>query len=142
MANPDWTPDYRPSAPHPTAGASIVGARGPLIAYNVNLATDLLGVARSIAVAIRESAGGLPCVKALGVRLAERKIVQVTTNLTNYRVTSVTEVFDAICREASGRGVEVVDSEFVGLVPRDALPPEPAERLRLVGFTARKILDL
>jgi glutamate formiminotransferase len=83
MAAPLWVPDFGPSRPHPTAGATIIGARMPLIAYNINLATDRLDVAARIAATIRQSGGGLPCVKAIAVALAERGIVQVSMNLTN-----------------------------------------------------------
>jgi glutamate formiminotransferase len=141
MATPDWIPDFGPSTPHPTAGASAVGARGPLVAYNVNLATDRLDVAKAIAAAIRRSGGGLPGVKALGIPLLDRGIVQVTTNVTNYRWTSIEQVFEAVRREAAARGVDVLESQFVGLVPAAALPSDAAKRLRLADFSSDQILE-
>src|SRR5207342_3963609 len=84
MATTDWSPDFGPAAPHPSAGASVIGARMPLIAYNINLATDRLDVAKKIAAAIRQSSGGFRFVKAAGFRLESRGIVQVSMNLTNY----------------------------------------------------------
>src|SRR3954470_591330 len=87
LALPEWKPDFGPSAPHPTAGAAVIGARMPLIAFNVNLATTRLDIAKSIAVKVRESSGGLPAVKALGVPTPSPDIVQVSMNLTNYEQT-------------------------------------------------------
>ena len=100
MKQTAWRPDFGPAAPHPTAGATAIGARPILIAYNVNLASNRLGVARRIASAIRASSGGLPHVKALGMQL-DNGIVQVSMNLTNYKETSMTTVFDAVTREAA-----------------------------------------
>jgi glutamate formiminotransferase len=141
MAQPEWVPDFGPRRPHPSAGASAVGARGPLIAYNINLATDRLEVARAIAAAIRQRGGGLPSVMALGIPLRRRHIVQVTTNLTDYHRTSLEQLFDAVVREAALRGVTVLESEFVGLVPAAALPPDAAARLRLAQFSDHQILE-
>ena len=112
-----WTPDYGPSTPHPTAGATVIGARMPLIAYNINLATDRLDVAKKIAAAVRFSSGGFRYVKAMGVTLADRGIVQVSMNLTNYEKTPMLRVFEAVKREAERYGVNVLESEIVGLVP-------------------------
>lgn len=141
MAAGGWTPDFGPSAPHPTAGASAIGARGPLVAYNVNLATDRIDVARTIAGILRASAGGLAGVKALGMALGDRGIVQVSMNLTDYRQTSIEEAFVAVEREAARRGVRVLESEIVGLAPAAALNREIAERVRLRGFSERLILE-
>jgi glutamate formiminotransferase len=141
MASPGWAPDFGPSAPHPSAGASAVGARMPLVAYNVNLDTDRLDVAKAIAGAIRESGGGLRFVKALGLRLDARGIVQVSMNLTNYEATPIHRVFDAVKREASRHGVHVLESEIVGLVPSAALSAAAAHDLQLVGFTPDKVLE-
>src|SRR5205807_3621108 len=121
MTTPGWAPDFGPSAPHPTAGASAVGARMPLIAYNVNLDTDRLDVAKKIAAAVRFSSGGYRYVKAMGVTVADRGIVQVSMNLTNYQKTPIARVFETIKREAARYGVEVLESEIVGLVPSAAL---------------------
>ncbi len=125
MKRPEWRPDFGPDRPHPSAGATAIGARQILIAYNVNLATNRLSVAKRIASVIRASGGGLSFVKAMGVQLEHRGIVQVSMNLTNYKETSMVTVFDAIAREASVDGVRVLESEIVGLVPADALPPTP-----------------
>ena len=116
---------------HMTAGACIVGARDILIAYNVNLQTDDLSIARDIARAVRARDGGLPAVKALGLRLRTRRIVQVSMNLIDYRVTGIHELFAAVEREASKRSVGIAGSEIVGLTPRAALDPEHIESLRL-----------
>lgn len=126
-----WRPDFGPAAPHPTAGATAIGARRILIAYNVNLATDRLDVARAIAAVIRSSGGGLPGVKAMGVSLAPLDLVQVSMNLTDYRRTSMPEAFEAVKREAARRGVEIFESEIVGLVPAAALEGVRLEALKL-----------
>jgi glutamate formiminotransferase len=141
MKQPEWRPDYGPDHPHPSAGATAIGARHILIAYNVNLATTRLSVAKRIASVIRASSGGLPCVKAMGVQLEHRHIVQVSMNLTNYKETSMTTVFDAIAREASVDGVRVLESEIVGLVPADALPANPAQRLKLRTDDLDRVLE-
>ena len=140
MQQPAWYPDFGPGQPHPTAGATAIGARPILIAYNVNLATNRLGVAKRIASAIRESGGGLPYVKALGLQL-EGGLVQVSMNLTNYSETSMTTVFDTIVREAAEDGVRVLESEIVGLVPADALPADPMRRLKLRAVDLDKVLE-
>ena len=140
MKQPAWRPDFGPAEPHPTAGASVIGARPILIAYNVNLASNRLGVARRIASVIRESSGGLPWVKALGLQL-DHGVVQVSMNLTNYKETSMTTVFDAIVREAAADGVRILESEIIGLVPADALPANPAHRLKLRVQDLDRILD-
>ncbi len=141
MQQAAWRPDFGPDAPHPTAGATAIGARPILIAYNVNLASNRLGVAKRIASVIRASGGGLSCVKAMGVQL-EQGIVQVSMNLTNYRETSMMTVFDAIAREAAVDGVRVLESEIVGLVPADALPPDPRKRLKLREADLDRVLEL
>jgi glutamate formiminotransferase len=141
MQQPEWTPDYGPSAPHPSAGASVVGARMPLIAYNINLATDRLDVARKIAAAVRHSSGGLRFVKAMGIELADRKIVQVSMNLTNFEKTPVFRVFELVKREAARYGVAVLESEIVGLTPSAALTASAAWYLQLEGFSAEQILE-
>src|SRR5262249_46663712 len=101
MTQLEWRPDFGPAAPHPSAGASAIGARRLLIAYNVNLATARIDVAKAIASRIRQRNGGLAFVKALGLTLSERGIVQVSTNVTNFEVTSLDQVFEAIRNEAS-----------------------------------------
>ena len=141
MASQGWAPDFGPAVPHPSAGASAVGARMPLVAFNVNLDTNRLDVAKAIAAAIRESGGGLPFVKALGLRLEPRGIVQVSMNLTNYEATPIQRVFDAVQREARRHGVNVLESEIVGLVPSAALGGASAHDLRLTGSTWDKVLE-
>ncbi len=141
MTAAEWAPDYGPGVPHATAGASVIGARRPLIAYNVNLATDRIEVAKAIAAVIRESGGGLPCLKAMGVTLAERGIVQVSMNLTNYEKTSLSQAFDAVVREAARHHVRILESEIIGLVPAAALDPAIAAAIRLNRFSGDQILE-
>jgi glutamate formiminotransferase len=141
MKQPQWHPDFGPHHLHPSAGATAVGARPILIAYNVNLATNRLSVAQRIASAIRASNGGLPSLKAMGVLLEHRGIVQVSMNLTNYRDTSIVTAFDAVAREAAVDGVRVLESEIVGLVPADALPLKPRQRLKLREEDLGKVLE-
>jgi glutamate formiminotransferase / 5-formyltetrahydrofolate cyclo-ligase len=141
MATPGWAPDYGPSAPHPSAGATVIGARMPLIAYNINLATDRLDVAKKIAAAIRQSSGGFRYVKAAGFSLADRGIVQVSMNLTNYAKTPIFRVFEAVKREASRYGVSILESEIVGLVPSAALAAAAEFYLQLDGFKSNQVLE-
>src|SRR5438876_11046398 len=109
MATAEWAPDFGPATPHASAGASVVGARMPLIAYNINLATDRIDVAKKIAAAVRFSSGGFRYVKAMGVTLADRGIVQVSMNLTNYEKTPMLRVFEAVKREAQKYGVNLLE---------------------------------
>ena len=141
MTKPEWAPDFGPAFPHPTAGATVVGARPFLIAFNVNLATDRLDVARHIAATIRERHGGLPCVKALGLALPERQIVQVSMNLTDFTRTPVHVAFDAVRAQAAAMGVDVRESELIGLMPRAALSDTTPEHLRLRHFSPNQILE-
>src|SRR5687768_10598928 len=141
MASPGWSPDYGPAAPHETAGASVMGARMPLIAYNINLNTDRLEVARRIAAAIRHSSGGLRYVKAMGVMLEDRRIAQVSINLTNYQKTPIHRVFDMVAREAARHGVAVLESEVIGLIPAAALVGAAEHYLQLERFGPAQILE-
>lgn len=141
MAAPGWRPDCGPATPHPSAGASAIGARPPLIAFNVNLRSDDLAAARGIARRIRARDGGLPAVKALGIRLRHRGIAQVSTNVVDYRRTSLESVVEAVAREAAALGVEVGGAEVVGLLPAAALPSAGVERLRLEEFTPDHLLE-
>ena len=141
MANPEWAPDFGPPAPHPTAGASVVGARMPLIAYNINLATDRLDVAKKIAAAIRQSSGGFRFVKAAGFKLEDRGIVQVSMNLTNYEKTPIFRVFETVKREAARYGVSILESEIVGLVPSAALAAAAEFYLQIEGFKPEQVLE-
>jgi glutamate formiminotransferase len=141
MSSPEWTPDFGPSVRHETAGASVIGARMPLIAYNINLNTDRLDVARKIAAIIRHSSGGLRYVKAMGVMLEDRRIAQVSINLTNYQKTPIHRVFDMVAREAARYGVTVLESEIIGLVPAAALVGAAEHYLQLERFGAAQILE-
>jgi glutamate formiminotransferase len=141
MRGVQWRPDFGPGHLHPSAGATAIGARPILIAYNVNLASNRLSVAKRIAAVIRESSGGFSHVKAMGVPLEHRGVVQVSMNLTNYKETSMVTVFDAIAREASADGVRIFESEIVGLVPAEALPPDPARRLKLRAQDLDRVLE-
>jgi glutamate formiminotransferase / 5-formyltetrahydrofolate cyclo-ligase len=141
MAAPGWAPDFGPSAPHPSAGATVVGARMALIAYNINLATNRLDVAKKIAAAIRQSSGGYRFVKAAGFSLADRGIVQVSMNLTNYEKTPIYRVFETVKREAERYGVQILESEIVGLVPSAALAAAAQFYLQIEGFSPDQILE-
>lgn len=141
MTTDTWRPDFGPPAPHLSAGASAIGARGPLVAFNVNLKTDDLGAAKAIARAIRERDGGLAGVKALGVRLEHRGLVQVSVNLTDHVTTPLHHLFGAVEREAIQRGIEIVESEVVGLVPMAAVVTAAADALRLTRFSQSQVLE-
>jgi glutamate formiminotransferase len=141
MESPAWAPDFGPARPHPTAGATVIGARMPLIAYNINLATDRLDVAKKIASAIRQSSGGFRYVKAMGIPLTDRGIVQVSMNLTNYEKTPIHRVFAAVREEAARYGVAVLESEIIGLTPQAALVSTAEHYLQLERFSASQILE-
>jgi glutamate formiminotransferase/glutamate formiminotransferase/formiminotetrahydrofolate cyclodeaminase len=141
MKEPAWIPDFGPGRPHPTAGATVVGARPPLIAYNVNLQTEDLGVAKAIARAVRFSSGGLPFVKAIGVALPSRRLVQVSMNLTNFEETPIHVAFEAVGREAERLGVQVGGSEVIGLVPQRALIQASEFFLKLERFDPGQVLE-
>ena len=141
MSAPGWAPDFGPARPHPTGGATVMGARMPLIAYNINLATNRLDVAKKIAAAIRFSSGGFRYVKAMGIALEDRGIVQVSINLTNYEKTPMFRVFEAVKQEAARYGVTILESEIVGLVPAAALIGTAEHALQLASFTPNQILE-
>ena len=141
MRNVEWTPDFGPAVPHPSAGASVIGARMPLIAYNINLNTNRLDVAKKIAAAIRHSSGGLRYVKAAGFMLEDRGIAQVSMNLTNYERTPIFRVFEIVKREAARHGVSVLESEIVGLVPSAALTAAAEFYLQLERFGPEQVLE-
>jgi glutamate formiminotransferase / 5-formyltetrahydrofolate cyclo-ligase len=134
VAAGDRLPDF---GPHEIgrAGATAVGARKPLVAFNTYLAGGDEGAAKDIARRIRESSGGLPAVRAIGFAVPERGCVTVSMNLVDFEVTGVREAFDAVEREAAARGMEVLDSEIVGLAPEAALPPGSEDLVRLDGFS-------
>lgn len=134
-------PDLGGPALHPTAGAVIVGARKFLIAYNVNLRSSHLYVAQSIAKRIRTSSGGLPAVKALGLPLESRGLVQVSMNLTDFEQTPVHVVYEEVRRLAAEQGVEVEESELIGLMPRRALEMAAAGFLKLRDFDTQRVVE-
>lgn len=139
--DPARDPDVGEPRIHPTAGATVVGARGPLIAFNVNLGTDELQLAQAIAKRIRASSGGFPGIQAKGFRLEDRSLVQVSMNVVNFRVTSIPTVFEAIKEAAEDAGVPIVGSEIVGLVPLDALLDAAEAYLKLEEFQRDQILE-
>jgi glutamate formiminotransferase/glutamate formiminotransferase/formiminotetrahydrofolate cyclodeaminase len=134
-------PDVGGPEPHPSAGACIVGARNFLIAFNVHLRSADTEAARSIARQIRASSGGLPAVKAIGVPLPSRGIVQVAMNLTDFETTSIYEAFAAVQSAAQERGIEVLSTQLVGLIPRKALEGGSPESLRLEDFGPHRVLE-
>ncbi len=141
MEDPAWRPDFGPSAPHPSGGAVVVGARAPLVAYNINLGTADLAVADRIAKAIRHLSGGYRYVKAMGVKLEARGQVQVSINMTNFEKTPLHRVFETVRSEAERHGVPVVGSEIVGLVPQAALVGAAAHYLRLESDPGPQVLE-
>lgn len=141
MEQPEWRPDFGTDKPHPTAGAVVLGARKPLIAYNILLDTQDLGIAKAIARQIRESSGGFPCVKALGIELTKRGKVQVSINMTDYTVTPLYRVFDLVSQEAERQGTRVLCSELIGLAPMAALADAAAHYLKIENYTFQKVLE-
>jgi glutamate formiminotransferase len=139
--NPDRAPDLGEPRLHESAGAIAVGARPFLIAFNVNLRTNDLAVARRIARAVRERDGGLPFVKALGFELESRGVVQVSMNLTDYEQTTIARAFEAIRQQANSLGVEILSTEIVGLVPRSALDRTAAYFSLLENFGETLVLE-
>lgn len=141
MLGDRWRPDYGPAALHPTGGATVVGARGFLIAWNLNLETSDLGVARAIARDVRESTGGLPAVKALGVALAHRGLAQVSMNLTDYQTTPMHVVFARVAESARRLGTRIAESEIIGLVPHAALAAARPHVTELWRWHADRVLE-
>ena len=140
-ANPARLPDYGDPRVHPTAGITAVGARPPLIAYNINLGASDIAIANKIARAIRHQSGGLRYVKALGFELKDRGIVQVSMNMVNFEGTPLFRAFEMVKREAARYGVPVIGSEIVGLVPQQALNAAADFYLQLEGFGEEQILE-
>lgn len=139
--NSERKPDFGLNEFHPTTGATAVGARYPLIAFNVNLNTNNLKIAEDIARKIRESSGGFKAVQAKGFDIKERGIVQVSMNLLNYEITSMLTVFNAIKEEAEKQGVEIVGSEVIGLIPMNALIDIAEKYLKVEKFSKNQILE-
>lgn len=141
MLLPEWVPDFGPYAPHPTAGAVAIGARMPLVAYNVNLGTDNLEIATAIAKKVRFVGGGLRYCKAMGVTLEERGITQVSMNLTDYTKTAIYRAHELVRIEAQRYGVSVVGAEVIGLVPMEALVDAATYYLGLENFSMSQVLE-
>ena len=135
-------PDRGPARLHPTAGAVVLGVRRPLIAFNVNLRSRDVEVARAIARAVRERDGGFPGVRALGLELATAGVVQVSMNVTDWEAAALHEIVERIAREAAARGVEVIGSELVGLMPAGAAVAAAGRILRIDGLDASRVLEL
>lgn len=140
--DPVWHPDYGPARLHPTAGATVVGARPFLVAFNVNLESENLAVAKAIARRVRESSGGLPCVKAIGVPLASRRLVQVSMNLTDIHRTPLHRAYEAVAREAAQAGVRLAGSELIGLVPLQGALATVQQALGLDIISENHILEI
>ncbi len=141
IRQPEWKPDFGPAEIHPSAGATAVGARMPLVAYNVNLGTSNLEIANDIARKIRHLSGGLRYCKALGIDLKDRGIVQVSINMTDYTKTALYRAFELVRIEARRWGVPVIGSEIVGLVPMGALIDTAAYYLQLDNFKTEQVLE-
>jgi glutamate formiminotransferase / 5-formyltetrahydrofolate cyclo-ligase len=141
LCAPGWRPDAGPSAPHPTAGVSVIGARGPLVAFNALLDTDNANIAGAIARTIRESSGGLPSVQAMGVFLASRGAGQVSMNLLDYRVTPPQEVAERIEAEAGSYGTSVREYELVGCAPLRVFEAWPAGLARIANLKPAQLLE-
>jgi glutamate formiminotransferase / formiminotetrahydrofolate cyclodeaminase len=141
LRNPDRAPDIGEPRLHPTAGATVVGARKFLIAYNINLGTPDVDIAKRIAKKIRFSSGGLPFVKAMGVDLRARNLAQVSMNLTDFEQTPVHRVFEAVRREAQREGVSIAGSEIIGLIPKRALEGAAEFFLKVENFSPAQVLE-
>ena len=138
---PEWHPDFGPAERHPTAGTVAIGARMPLVAYNINLDTPNLEIAHGIAKKVRFIGGGLRFCKAMGVELKERGITQVSMNLTDYTKTAIYRAHEMVRFEARRYGVNIVGSEIIGLVPMEALIDTAAYYLGLENFSMQQVLE-
>ena len=143
IGKPERKPDYGPARMHPRAGATVVGARQFLIAYNINLDTSDVNIAKKIANSIREAKGGYKYVRAMGVtvQIGDRDIAQVTINMVNYQGTPLFRVFETVKSEAARYGVNVLGSEIIGLTPMQALLDAAEFYLRLDGFDRKQVLE-
>jgi len=141
LARADGQPDYGPAVFNAKSGATAVGARMPLVAFNVNLGTDNLEIANKIARNVRHASGGLKAVKAMGVNLEARGIVQVSMNMVNYKETPLYRVFELIRTEARRYGVSIIGSEIIGLVPLEAMVHSLDYYLGLEGFQINQVLE-
>lgn len=141
IKQPEWKPDFGPQEVHPTAGVTAVGARMPLVAFNVNLDTNNLAIANDIAKKVRHISGGLPYCKGIGVELKESGIVQVSMNMTDYTKTALYRSFELIKIEAKKYGVNIVGSEIIGLVPMEALIDTAVYFLGIENFSMEQVLE-
>lgn len=141
LAEPEWAPDFGPVRLHPTAGATVIGARFFLLAFNAVLATPDVEVARAVSRRVRESGGGLPALRAMGVHLASRGLAQVSMNLVDYRKTSLWAALERVRREAEALGTRVIETEIVGLVPEEAAAGALGEALQCPGLGAGTLLE-
>jgi glutamate formiminotransferase len=141
IKQPEWKPDFGPAEIHPSAGVTAIGARMPLVAYNVNLDTENFEIADRIAKQVRHLSGGLRYCKGIGIELKDRGIVQVSMNMTDYTKTALYRVFELIKIEARRYGVNVVGSEIIGLVPMEALIDTAAYYLGLEDFSMEQVLE-
>jgi glutamate formiminotransferase len=141
IKDPNWKPDFGPDRVHETAGVTAVGAREFLIAFNVNLGTNNIEIADKIAKAVRHISGGYRYVKAMGVELKEKGIVQVSMNLTNYKKSPIFRVFETIKREAARYGVPVVGSEIIGMVPLQAIVDTFAWYLQIDDSGTNRVIE-
>lgn len=138
---PEWAPDYGPTELNAVAGVTAVGARMPLVAFNVNLATNDVTIAKNIAKCVRAKTGGFTFCKALGLEIKERNITQVSMNMVDYTKTGLMRTFEAIKREAQRYGVNVIESEVIGLVPMNALIDVAEYYLQIANFDRAQILE-
>jgi glutamate formiminotransferase len=141
LVEEEWRPDFGPNAPHSTAGVTAVGARMPLVAFNVNLNTNDLSIASAIGKKVRHSSGGLRFVKAMGVALEDRGIVQVSMNMTNYTKTALYQAVEMVRFEAARYGVSVVGTELIGLAPMAALIDSAVYYMGLEDFSYEQVLE-
>jgi glutamate formiminotransferase len=141
ILEPERKPDYGPAKMHPKAGATVVGARQFLIAYNINLSTSDVKIAKKIANTIREAKGGFKYCRAMGIMIEERNVAQVTINMLNYDGTPLHRVFETVKNEAARYGVNIIGSEIVGMVPLQALIDTADYYLRLEGFNRKQVME-
>ena len=141
LKDPVWKPDEGPEDFNPRSGATVVGARYPLVAYNINLKTQDLTLAKEMAKKVRFKDGGFPYVRAMGVELKEKSMVQVSMNLTNYKVTNIPEVYNFIKGEALKKGIEIGGSEIVGLIPLTVLEGFIQHYLKYPEFSIRQVIE-
>ncbi|AHM58106.1 glutamate formiminotransferase (plasmid) [Peptoclostridium acidaminophilum DSM 3953] len=141
MSQPEWAPDYGPASVHPSAGATAVGVRMPLVAFNVNLGTDNLEIANKIAKNVRFIGGGLRFCKAMGVELKERGIVQISMNMTDYTKTALYRAYELVKIEAKRYGVSAVGTEIIGLVPMEALIDTAVYYMGIEDFSMDQVLE-